>query len=212
MAVREPCTMIATAGCGEYAPWAAKLAARAQRINDVPCMDMSGLLRWEGLTHPAWCKAQVWEHVPMRVDRVVWLDADVFPVRRMPVDLLSTDVSFAAVPEPDRILDQERAKLPALKDCTAYCNAGVVVMTREAAPMMLEMGRKMRAAEQGHYHDQSWLNALLMGRFGPLPTAWNWMLDADDPPDGVINVHAAGLGREPRWKVLRALYAAGGAG
>ncbi|KKL74810.1 hypothetical protein LCGC14_2061180 [marine sediment metagenome] len=209
--VPDPRTIIVTAGCGEYRPWAARLAERAQKLNGMPCVDMSDALCWEGLTHPAWCKAQVWEHVPARVDRVVWLDADVFPARRMPVeDVPST--RFAAVPEPPRILEQERAKLPALKDCRAYCNAGVMVMTREAAPVMLELGRRMLSAEQGHYYDQSWLNALLMGAFSALPAAWNWMIDADEPPPDVINVHAAGLGREPRWKVLRALYAAGGVG
>jgi hypothetical protein len=201
-------TVIVTAGSGGYRAWAARLAARAEQVNGVPCMDLSDVVRWDGLLHPSWVKTQAWAHVPADVDRIVWLDVDVFPVRRMPLEDLMD--GFSAVTEPPEVLAQEVQKLSALQGCSTYCNAGVFVCTRASERVLSDLGAKMREPVQGYYWDQSWLNVLLSGKYNVLPRTWNWMIDSDDPPAGVINVHAAGLGFHVQHKVLRALYAVEG--
>jgi len=205
-------TVIVTAGCGEYRPWAARLARRAGKVNDLPCLDLSDSARWDGLTHPTWVKAQIWDLVPADVDRVVWLDVDVFPVQRMPLEDVPESAPFSAMLEPSvvpgNVPNHEMQRMPDLR--APYCNAGVFVATRETEEMFRELGKRMLDNVQGCFLDQSWLNALLGGDFNALPETWNWMIDSDDAPRGVINVHAAGLAVHEVVKVLRGLYAVEG--
>lgn len=245
-------TVIVSAGCSEHRRWAARLIQRAAALNDVPCLDLSDVARWNGLTHPTWVKTQIWDLVPSDTDRVVWLDADIFSVRRMPLEDVPEDAAFSAVPEADDALEHEMKKMgsqlavattvtnagtypvedeemnrrlnsPREKEKrekqkkyegvllrAPYCNAGVFVATRETEGLFRELGKRMKDDVQGCFLDQSWLNALLSGDINPLPKTWNWMIDSDDPPNGVINVHAAGLAMHEVVKVLRAMYAAGG--
>jgi len=201
-------TVIATAGCGDFRHWAAKLIARCRKIQDVPCLDLSDTADWSGLPHPAWIKARLWDMVPRDVDRIAWLDADVYPLR--PMSLEDVSAPFSAMPEPGGLPGCEKLKMPQLPK--TYFNAGVFVATRNVRHIFEKMKRKMHDPVQGCFYDQTWFNMLLRGNANPLPTTWNWMIDSDEPPECVVNVHAAGLGGASRWKVLRALYATGGVG
>ena len=208
VAHRECATVVATAGCGKFRQWAARLATRSTMLQGAPCLDLSDVADWSNLPHPAWVKARLWDMLPEGVDRVVWLDADVYPLRRMLLADVPDDVYFAAMPESCEPPDCEKKKMPSLTG--TYYNAGIFVASRRSKSLFDVMKRKMHDLRQGCYYDQSWFNVLLGGKAYPLQTTWNWMIDSDDPPAGTMNVHAAGLGGESRWKVLRALYATGG--
>jgi len=136
----------------------------------------------------------------------MWIDADVFPLRRVgPLPL----AAFAAVTDVPRTLDLDRSSYPALEEVESYCNAGVFVAERSATTELFKEWKKLAHAEQrSAFPDQGPLNVLLhrlLGGFTNLPLSWNWLISARPKPDDAILAHFAGV--PFREKILDLLYA-----
>lgn len=198
--------MAVTAGSGTHRKFAALLAERFTKINAFPCVDISDDVCWKCLPDPYWVKPLIWQLVPDETERVLWLDADVFPITRVgPLPA----VPFAAVQDIQRSFDADKDTYPPLEGVKSYCNAGVFVAERSATEELFkEWQKESRARQRSIFRDQGPLNALLHRHFGgftELPMSWNWLVAARPKPEHPVMAHFAGF--PIREKALEILYA-----
>lgn len=154
-------TVAVTAANLKLRPFAAAVAKRFTELSDFECLDLSGSMPWSHMKHPSWCKAWIWDFVPADVERIVWIDADCFPLR--PMELCHVpDADFAALPDARGTFTAEQGRCPFLAGLTRYFNAGVFVARRGATEaLMRELGERMHEEITGNCWDQSWFNYLV---------------------------------------------------
>ena len=154
-------TIAVTAGTWKLEAFAAAVARRFTAISEFPCLDLSGSMPWKHMKHPSWCKSWIWEFVPADVDRIVWIDADCFPLKPMKLADVP-DAPFAAMNDSKGTFNAEKERCAFLKDVTRYFNAGVFVARRDATEdLMRELGQRMHEEVTGNCWDQSWFNYLV---------------------------------------------------
>lgn len=190
-------TMVVSFGDGPYQGIAETVVHRFQRLNDVEGLVLDIMQLPNNLVHPTWAKAWIWDLVPDDVERVIWIDADVVPVKPM-MDLVPEfDVPFCGV------LDHPRATRQcaewhneAVLQLAHYFNAGVFVAHRKTEAMFKEWQAEMLEPAVP-YGDQTPLN-LLLGKHYPanglyvLPPICNWLGCFGLLPDDVRMAHLAG--------------------
>lgn len=153
-------TIAITYGDGEYLLWVRRMAAHFERLNDIPTLVIPPADCPEGLPHPAWIKAWIWDFVPHDVDRIIWLDGDVVPMKSI-VDLLpGDDIAFAAVEDIAPSVADARKTYPPARGFAHYYNAGVFVVTRELQ-QGFEAFKEMRHKPEILYAEQSYLNQIV---------------------------------------------------
>ena len=152
----------------------------------------------------------MWDVLPETVDRVVYLDGDVLPLRKLPE---LPDVDFAAAREANWISNEVCALWPALTQPEYFVNSGVFVANRKTAPMFKRVLERQRSAGDGQLpwlRDEVILNVELQlavknGEitFDRLPTKWNQLtLHADHHTKEPYMMHFAGVcfGKDPKIK------------
>lgn len=97
-------TLAVTAGTpGRHAEYARLVAdrinmyARRER-GALSCIDLSDAVRWEGLAKPGRCKFTLWDLVDRSIDRIMWVDADIYVARPI-LERELPDHPFSAVEE-----------------------------------------------------------------------------------------------------------------
>jgi len=124
---------------------------------------------------PHFIKAWLWDLVPKNVDRVLFLDADVLPVK--PIDSIM-DVPFAAVMDIGKKWRMHGIRILVRSDI--YVNTGVFIATRETQEVFdkLKLFAASTADAWSNIYEQTILNILLQEKIGitVLPDAWNWQM------------------------------------
>ena len=145
------------------------------------------------LPNPSWLKCWGWDLVPSWCDTLVWVDADVIPVRALAV---LPDGDFCA--SPDYSGNFARRALPSLRLDRTYYNAGIWIARRATEPLfrcLQELLLGGVADIHPQFYEQSFLNLVLQQmplRVTDLPQTWNWMGVYGEPPKDVLMIHRAG--------------------
>lgn len=171
-------TVAVTFGYGRFRGVARGLAARWNRLNTYPCIDVTDRIPWDKVgPHPQYGKAYLWDVLPPEIDRLLWVDSDSFPCRELPLVKLP-DVPFAAVENgpwnEGRFRKNTPKRTPAIK---RLFNSGVFVARRRETEAILKRLREHEFDKHVGYFEQPWLNLLvqeMLGGWTELPVEMNW--------------------------------------
>jgi len=202
-------TMAFVGGLHGMLAWAERVADRVRRLNDFPCTVLnddnakyfSGLLKM-----PAWIKAYLWDLAPPDVERILWFDADMMPLR--PLGELPRD-PFSACPNLMR--EGTLAKqFPILQWWEKeYFNSGFFIATRATEPAFRILKSFMYNVPRQAWpmYEQSWLNLAIVATlrcYHQLPHTYNWSVKRHkwEIPDDVLTIHYPGMTFHDRNKHL----------
>lgn len=168
-------TVAVTFGTGKCRKLAELVTARWNQINDCPCINLTDVIPWDQCPkRVGFGKAYIWDCVRPDVERIIWLDADTYPVIRAPLEELP-DVPFAAVRDFPGTLKNIQRKCPEMRSLSISFNSGVFVCRRDTIPVFDEL--KKTRDPHGMRFEQGALNLLVMeilGGWARLPIEWNW--------------------------------------
>jgi lipopolysaccharide biosynthesis glycosyltransferase len=201
-------TLVVSFGDGRYLQPAQASVKRFSRLNDVEGMVLDINKLPERMEHPAWAKAWIWDQVPKDVERVIWIDADVVPVRPIMDILPDFPVPFAAVQDAKQSRQTAEWGNEKVEDLDVYFNSGVFVAHRDSEPMFREWREGSSVKSKQPFVDQTPLNLMLAkhlkpGEISELPKICNWIGGFGSFPQTVRMVHFAGLQKALRLDILR---------
>ena len=206
-------TMAVVGGLKGFKPWAERVAQQVEKHNDFPCIVIDDDLAkpFAGLIKmPAWIKCYIWDLVPLDIERIVWFDADVIPLKslrefpRVPFCACRNDLP------PGRLEKQ----FPILQWYDDYFNSGFFVATRDTIPafQLLKAFMCHIPRQVWPMYEQSWLNLAIVAtlkEYHVLPDVYNWSFKRHKElvPDDVITLHFPGLGYVERGKLMAKAWA-----
>ena len=203
-------TVAVAFGDGRFKEYATAAVKRFEKLNDVEgwFLDIESLPR--GLKHPSWAKAWIWNAVPHDVERVIWIDADVVPVRPIMDVVPDFAIPFCGVRDIDISRQEAEWDQDEVRGLRTYFNAGVFVVHRSTERMFREWQKEAMIGSATQFIDQTPLNLLLAKHFKEseiheLPRDCNWLLPFGPIPADVRMVHFAGWPNEYRDPMLRLL-------
>jgi len=195
---------IALTGDGFARSVIARAADRFGRLNGVrPRVIMSKPDGAPDGVHPAFYKAWLWDMVPARVDRIMYIDFDVIPVR--PLGEIP-DCTFGACigTTSMRIMS---AHLPYIRRAQKYFNTGVFLAHRDTKPYFdqLKAFASTRETSMMRHMEQCTLNLLLQPavKILTLPDEWNYQITIPNVTTVAEPklIHASAYGNR-RWSLL----------
>ena len=201
-------TLAVSFGDGRYLKPARAAITRFSRLNDVEGMVIDIEKLPNGLDHPAWSKAFVWNVVPADVERVIWIDADIVPIGPIMDIVPDFEIPFCVAKDTDRSRQTAEWGDPAVKELRTYFNSGVFVAHRSTEPLFAEWQAQATAGLRHPFMDQTPLNLLIekhltSGQIFELPPECNWLTPFGPIAPGVRMAHLAGWPPEIRMDVLR---------
>ena len=159
-------------------------------------------------SHSQYSKAWLWDVVPDDVDRILYFDFDLVPLRPLPE---IPDAPFVAVPDAQWYSEAQAARYLLLDDTAKYFNSGFFIAKRETRPAF----EKLKAlVERKHPndtrpYDQTKLNLLIQSEYEVawLPRSCNVIAPSADSEAGeaAINMHLCGLSQSSRWVLMNTL-------
>ena len=202
-------TVVVSFGDGNYLEAAQTAVQRFSRLNDVEPVLLDIMQLPDRMPHASWAKAWIWDLIPDNVERAIWIDADVVPVKPM-MDLVPEfDAPFCGVEDHPRIGRQcAEWHNEEVLQLQHYFNAGVFVVHRKTEAMFKEWQAEMLEPPVPHI-DQTPLNLLLGRHFSAnevyvLPPICNWLGCFGSLPNDVRLAHLAGWAdKGARMTVLR---------
>jgi hypothetical protein len=145
---------------------------------------------------PSWLKLWAWEVAPPWTELLIWLDADIVPVRPFDESLPSGD--FVGVKDVDQSANLQTSRINGWNAGYPYINMGFWVAKRETRPAF-EIAKQLmlRGASKwcSLFWEQGWLNfALQIARVSikTAPREYNWMPGFGHYRPNVVQVHDAG--------------------
>jgi len=152
----------------------------------------------------SWFKVFGWDLVPEWCETLVWVDADVVPVRAL--DPLP-DGDFCATPDASCSVGVARRRMASLDPTATYYNCGIWIARRRTEPLFRCLRELLvsGAPAMQPFYEQSFLNMLLQSiplRATDMPRQFNWMSAFGNPPDDVVHIHRAGShgGLDDYWR------------
>lgn len=189
-----------------------RIAERFERLNNMEVrvivdQDLSGKF----LSSSYYAKYHAWKQVPSDIERIIYLDTDMLPLRPLPE---LPDVDFAAAPERKEIYDECSAAWPIIQRTGTYFNAGMLIATRKAEHIFQRMILRQTHSIGGEapwFGEQSFMNievfsAVEAGEitFQQLPRSWNQLILIDTyepPPPEAHMLHFAG-GHNAKLRII----------
>ena len=184
-----------------------RMIKRFERINHMPVHLIHGLnLKGEFLSGPAYAKYHAWQKVSSDIERIVYLDCDMIPLRPLP-ELPAAD--FAAAPDLQTRTDCVTEHWPLIRRAGTYFNAGFFVATRKTEKiferMLLRQCHGIGPAMPWHV-DQTMLNVEVQAaveageiEFEKLSKQWNNLALIDpEPVEAPYMLHMSG---GDKWKL-----------
>jgi lipopolysaccharide biosynthesis glycosyltransferase len=161
------------------------------------------------LGHPTYAKAWLWDVVPEDVQRILFLDFDVVPLRPLPE---IPDASFVAVPDAQWYVDRMRSMYPFIAKTRHVFNAGFFVAHRDTRrcfdqlkSFLVTLGYEN---PYGTAYEQTLLNFLIQSSFDVhwLPHTFHCLAHSNytEVPDAYL-WHLTGVPGEARWVTMRLL-------
>jgi len=142
-----------------------------------------------------WLKAYLWDIVPENVGTIIWVDADIIPLRPVPVH---TEKLFAARLDAGRI-PEEALQIPFFSPIIHYFNSGYFIAKRATRPAFEKLktlrDHEIKGPSGG---EQSWLNLCVQEHIGAdnieiLPSHISYMTVDGPMPSNVGMIHLAGI-------------------
>jgi hypothetical protein len=157
--------------------------------------------------YPSYMKAWLWDVVPKTVERILFIDWDVIPLRSMP---MLPDVPFAAAPDDQMFIDRRVGDYPILTATNCYFNAGFFIARRDTLPIFEQVKlfafNKINEDQTRGDFEQTVLNLLMQTSVGVtwMPYAYNVisLFAGAAGAKGVINLHLNSLSMSTRWVVM----------
>ena len=209
---------ILTAGIGDRWPeLAMRVASRMKELHPNAWVEaITKVPSWipGELPSPHWLKAFLWDIVPPWCETLVWVDADVIPMRSLMSPLPGP---FAAVPDADASMAHARHGMPMLIQTLPYFNTGVFSAPRDSTPLFEILKQLMYAGvsfPSSTFYEQSWINLLIQMlsiKVEQLDRRFNWMPAFGTPPETVRIIHPAGGHSwiDRTWEASDALFYGG---
>lgn len=199
----ETQAVMVSVDAGKYAKaYMAQIAKRFERLNDIPVrmIDEDDLRKFK-FAHPHFSRYAMWKILPSTVDRVIYFDTDIVPMRPLP-ELPEED--FAAAPEAQWIYDQVSQHWPILAEAGHFFNSGVFVAKRSTEELFDTILDKQTSAGNGDLpwlRDQTMLNvevqtAVKRGKltYKRLSSEWNQLTqNATEFVENPCMLHFAGI-------------------
>lgn len=180
---------------------ARRIAKYFEKLNEMPLRFIVGTdLRGEFLSAASYAKYYAWRLVEPNVERIVYLDCDMFPVRPLP-ELPAAD--FAAAPDIAKNFELTAKHWPVIQRAGTYFNAGFFVATRKTEPIFNRMILRQNhivGSEMPWHVDQSFFNVEVFSAveagditYESLPKSWNNLILTDpEPVDDPYMLHLTG--------------------
>lgn len=106
-----------------------QVAERFKRLNKMPVRVIhDGDLPGVYLANGHWARYYAWDIVPSDVERIIYMDTDMLPLRALPE---LPDVDFAAPTDYDTTKNMVLNSVPYLKEKGIYFNSGFFIATRK---------------------------------------------------------------------------------
>jgi hypothetical protein len=148
------------------------------------------------LPNPSWIKLWSWDVAPPDTELLIWLDADIVPVR--PFDETLPTGDFVGVADVPRSAEIQSSRIHGWNVGYPYLNMGFWVARRAARPAF-EVTKQLMTRGAARWVDlfweQGWLNyALQITRTAvkTAPREYNWMPGFGPHRPNVIQIHDAG--------------------
>lgn len=162
--------------------------------------------------HPTYAKAWLWDIVPANVDRILFFDFDIIPLRAMP---LLPDAPFIAVPDAQWYIDRMRAMYPFFAATRYVFNAGFFVAhrdTRKCFDQLKSFTVKLGFnSPYGSTYEQTPFNHLIQSSFDVhwLPRTVHCLAHTnyDEAPTACL-LHLTGAQLKARWAIMEMMRAA----
>jgi len=191
-----------TYGDGYFSSIRDLIAARFEKLNDIPTRALGpehlNFEVWNG----AWVKSFLWNLVEDDdVEQIIWIDVDVIPTRPIVEFIPTPDIPFAAALDFMAARTIAERDEPEVTEIEHYFNTGLFIASRETIPVFKRvndyMPRRGKPTKQYAYWDQTPINIEVDHEFGSrtriLPPTTNWLwLSMGKPPEDVHMVHYAG--------------------
>ena len=201
-------TIVISFGDGRLLESAQAAVKRFSELNDVEGLVLNIHKLPNELSHPAWAKSCLWEQVPASVERVIWIDADIVPIRPIMDIIPDFEIPFCAVLDAPLAVQQAEWGDEPVRDLSSYFNSGMFVAHRSTEPMFKEWQSQAAKPDASPFWDQTPLNLLLPkylkpGEIFALPQECNWVRGFGEIPPDVRMAHFAGWPSAWRNDVLR---------
>lgn len=164
------------------------------------------------LGHYEWAKAWIWDVVPNNVNRIMFLDYDIVPLRPFPPDAIP-DVPFAACLDNQGQLNAYCALYPVFDRGGGVFNGGFFIARRDTRPSFDILKSFLTVREDTSFagrDEQIVLNHLIQATVGVhwLPQHYHWLASLDVPlVDRSILMHPCGK-QDARWPLMHTLRSA----
>lgn len=194
-----------------------KIAHRFAVINNMPVTiiqdaDLSGIT----LSHSHFARYHMWDILPKDVQKVVYFDVDILPMRPLP-KLPGAD--FAAAPESPHHISEACKLWPLFKESGFYFNSGVFVASRSTDLVFKRVLDKQTHAGNGKWPwiiDQTLFNIEMQAAvkngeitIEQLPREWNSLVVLDQksevPEPYMLHFAAMGIGHPSKVKLVSKL-------
>jgi hypothetical protein len=156
-----------------------------------------------------YAKAWLWDVVPKRTTRIMYLDFDIVPMRPLPE---IPDAAFAAVADYQLWADRLAVVYPFFERTKKYFNAGFFVARRDTQPYFDQL--KLLAATKNRFfwnmNEQPLMNFFIQETFDVhwLPETFNCMSHAHfSIASEAYMLHFAGMNNGTRWTIMALLKA-----
>ena len=187
------------------------VAARFAALNkkEVLVVGRADLPKEALLGHPTYAKAWLWDVVPEHVQRILFFDYDVVPLRALPE---IPDAPFVAVPDAQWYIDRMRLTYPFFAKTQYVFNAGFFVARRDTRSIfeqlksfVVTLGCESPYKET---YEQTPLNHLIQSSFDVcwLPRTFHCLAHTNyvEVPDAYM-LHFAGTSGNTRWVIMELL-------
>jgi lipopolysaccharide biosynthesis glycosyltransferase len=127
------------------------------------------------LASPKFAKCYLWDLMPDSVDRILYYDRDIVPMRALGE---LPDADFAAAPDIDQVLERGKTLWPLFQQTRFYFNSGLMLARRNTRPVF-DMVKSMQCSRRdaANFHDETLFNLVAHHMHGVyrLPRAWNYI-------------------------------------
>jgi hypothetical protein len=175
------CATIILGRNNEYKEHAYKVVRYFERLNNTKVMVFEDkALEGRLVLEPAFARYHLWDLVPGDVDRLMYMDVDMLPLRPLPEP---PDADFCAAPDQAEVSTKLADMSPVIKRAGIYYNAGMFIAKRTTAQLFKRMATlqsPLLARSWPWYFDQTQLNielqlAVERGELKAvaLPKQWN---------------------------------------
>lgn len=105
-----------------------------------------------------WLKAYLWDYAKKGTERIIYVDADILPIKPFPNYVWEASDPFSARLDYTSTSKREKAHDSLFSNIKHYFNSGFFIATRLSIPAFDLMKTKVDHPVQGFCYEQTWMN------------------------------------------------------